>query len=365
MLNREALAELHRTWREEKVLSVYLDGRAHDFSERKLWRKRFEHAVSEARRLLNGSAPEQVETFEEAVREVEGALAGYDQFLPDRGWVGFARPGELVHGQAVRVPMPDLVRWENGIRVAPYVRALKQDRPVIGALVDSRRARIFEYRGGVMNEIHDLFHDPTTEDLASISVSKRAANHSGVRGKTGTDAYQRSVDVEAERLVKRLVDKLVELAGTDGLVVVGGTPEAANGTLHHLPANLRRRAVEEASTKLEMSDAEVRDMMEGAASKVNQALQAELLQEVLDLANSGGRGALTPRDVEPALEEARVDTLLLSRSFIQANPDYADRLVGMAFEHGAEVEELAMDGGQRLDSEGQGVAARLRYVAAR
>jgi len=362
MLNREALAELHRKWRQDKVLSVYLDGRAHDFSERKLWRKRLDHAVSDARRRLNGTAPEELDAFEAAVQKVEAALAGYDQFLPDRGWVGYATSEELVHGQPVRVPMPDLVRWEDGIRVAPYVRALKQDRAVIGALVDSRRARVFEYRDGVMEEVKDLFMDAMTEDLTSISVSKRATSHSGVRGKTGTDAFQRSSEVESERLVKRLCEVLTERSGSDGLVVVGGTPEAATATIHHLPAGVRHRAIERGSTSVEMSDSEVQAMLEGAASEVNQALQAELLTEVLDQARSGGKGALGPRDVELALQEARVDTLLLTRSFIRGNGDYADRLVGMAFENGTEVEELSQEGGQRLDGDGEGVAARLRYV---
>jgi peptide subunit release factor 1 (eRF1) len=56
-----------------------------------------------------------------------------------------------------------------------------------------------------------------------------------------------------------------------------------------------------------------------------------------------------------------VDTLLLSRNFISANPDFADRCVGTAFAQGAEVAELAEDPGQRLDREAEGIAARLRF----
>jgi hypothetical protein len=364
MLNRDALADLYRTWRKDRILSVYLDGRAHDFSERKLWRKRMEHAVQDARKVLNGTAPDEVDAFNQSLRKVEEELAGFDQFLPDRGWVAFATPEKVVHSQSIRVPMPDLVRWEDGIRVAPYVRALKQDRLVVVALVDSRRARVFEYRDASLSEVDDLLWDAAGgDDLTSINVSKRATSHSGVRGKTGTDAAQRSLDVETDRLVKRVTDVIVERAGSSGLVVVGGTPEPAGATIQHLPAAVRTRTIERTSeSTLEMSDAQVTEMLEGAASELNQRLQSTLLDEVIDLARSGGRGALTPRDVEPALREARVDTLLVSRSFIKGNPDYADKLVGAAFEQSAEVEELSQDGAARLDVEGQGVAARLRYV---
>jgi peptide subunit release factor 1 (eRF1) len=102
--------------------------------------------------------------------------------------------------------------------------------------------------------------------------------------------------------------------------------------------------------------------VEAAASKLNQSLQEQELAEVVDLARSGGKGALGADPVLKALKESRVDTLFLSRGFIRANPEYADHLVGAAFEQHAEVEELSYEGAERLDTEGEGVAARLRYT---
>jgi len=361
MLTREELVDLYRDLRHEKVLSVYLDGRAHDFSERHLWRRHLEHGVGDARKALNGK-PDQMDGFGKAVSRVKDALDEYDQFLPERGWVGFATADELVYGSPVRVPMPDLVRWEDGLRVAPYVRALKQERLVVAVILDSRRARIFTYRDGTLGEAENLVAETFLGDLTDMNMSKRATSRSGVRGKTATDAAQRFLGVGSERMMKALMDGVVERAGDHGFLVVGGTTEAVSAAVGYLPPKVLERSIQRPALAFEMSDAEAREEIETAASELTQRRQEKLLQEVVDQARSGGKGALGPEAVGQALQEGRVDTLLLTRSFIQANPDYADHLVGAAFERHGEVEELSTEGGARLDSEGQGVAARLRYT---
>lgn len=362
MLTHDELVELYRTHRQDRVLSVYLNGKANDFAERSTWRRHFDHGVGEARKRLHGSEDSEIKEFERALEHVKGELARFDSFLPDNGFVAFATPDALIHGGAIRVPMPDLVRWEKGIRVAPYVRALKQERPVVTVLVDSRRARIFEYSGGELSESLNLNAETFLGDLTDINVSKRPTAHSGVRGKTGTDAAQKFLNVGSERMMKKLGEKVAEVLGDSGHLVIGGTPEAVNQARTQLPHNLNGRMIERTGLRVEMSDAEVRDQLEKAASELNQSNQEKLLGEVEDQAKSGGRGALGAETVEKALREARVDTLLLSRGFIRANPDYADHLVGAAFEQHAEVEELSLNGAERLDTEGEGVAARLRYT---
>ncbi len=361
MLNHDELVELYRKYRTTRVLSVYLDGRDTDFAERNVWRKRLEHALQEAHGLVDGT-PEDEASFQKARKAVESALGQFSNFLPDRGWVGFATAEGLVHGSAVRVPMPDLVRWENGIRVAPYVRALKQERLIVAALVDSRRARIFEYRAGALEEPENLTSEEFLGETSDFNQSKRPTAHSGVRGKTGTDAVQKFQAAGSEKMMKRLAERVAERAGSGGRVVLGGTPEAVAQLRDHLSESLASRTIERTALRVDMTDAEVRDAVETAASELNQGIQAQDLGEVVDLARSGGRGALGAEPVLKALREARVDTLFLSRGFIRANPEYADHLVGAAFEHHAEVEELAVEGGQRLDTEGEGVAARLRYT---
>jgi hypothetical protein len=214
-----------------------------------------------------------------------------------------------------------------------------------------------------MQESDDLLGDIFAGDLTDVNVSRRATSYTGVRGETGVDAGQRVLAVEAERLLKRLVEVVVPRVGTKGTLVVGGVPESVSALTAHLPVGLRDRTVERPSATLEMSASAAIEMIEGAASELNRRIQDGLLQEVVDQARSGGKGALGREAVEVALLEGRVDTLLLSRSFIQREPDLADQFVSGAFDFHGEIEELSAEGAARLDAEGGGVAARLRYAA--
>lgn len=361
MLTREELVELYRAHRHELVLSIYLDAEQHDPAERHAWRRVLDHAVAEARAGLEASAREQREGFDAALARLQSELDGFDAFIPDRGWVGFALPERVLYSASVPVPMPNLVRWEPGIRAAPYVRALKQERPVVTVLVDSRRARLFVYRDGKMEEPVDLRADTFFGDLTDLGTAKRATTHTGVRGATGTDTAQRLQDVETDRLLKVVVDDVAERAGRNGFVVIGGTAEAVAAAAHRLPKGLAPRVLERTSLHLDMTPAEVRAATQEAASELTRKLQQQRVEHVLDAARAQGRGCLGREETERALGERRVETLLLSRRFIAENPDYADHCVGAALEQDAEVDELSGDAAETLDAECGGIAAALRY----
>lgn len=361
MLNRDQLIELYRNHRDENVLSVYVDGDGKDPAQRRAWALELEQGLTKERARVESESPEGLEAFDRAKSLVEERLGRYGAFLPAKGWVGFAAAGELVYAEELPVPMPHLVRWESGLRAAPYVRALKQDRMVVAVLVDSRKARVFTYRNGALEEREDLLADAEIGDYRESSMSKRASTHTGTHGETGTDAAQRALERSAAELQARLVQVVEDLAGKDGFVVLGGIAEreaAVAGQLEHMSDRL----VVVSSMHLAMTEAEVRDTVEEAASELTRAHQAELLGAVMDLARSGGKGALGLVATEDALRGARVDTLLLTRGFRERHADLADHFVGTAFEQGAAVEELSHDSATRLDDEAEGVGARLRYT---
>jgi hypothetical protein len=359
MLTHDELVDLYRANRAEKVLSVYLTAEQHDPAERNAWRRLLDHGVTEAREPLDSN--DERAAFDAAFRLLESALDRFDAFLPERGWVGFATADQLLYTESVPVPMPNLVRWEPGLRVAPYVRALKQERPVVTVLTDSRRARVFRYHDGQFAEQLDLRADMFLGDLSDTETSKRAATHTGIRGATGTDTAQRLHEVGSERMLKQLVDVLGGAAGRHGFVVLGGTPEMVAATASRLPKGLATRAMERPSLHFDMTLAEVKEATQTAASELTHQHQNELLENVLDAARAHGRGCLGREETERALGERRVESLLLSRRFILANADYADHCVGTAFEQGADVEELSGEAGERLDAEAGGIGAVLRY----
>lgn len=360
MLTRNDLLELYKKHRNDRVLSIYLDADEHDPAKRRAWRRTLDHILEDARATAERAG--EIEAFDKAEALLKKDLRQYDAFLPDRGWAGFATVDRLLYAETLPVPMPDLACWEDGLRAAPYVRALKQAVPVITVLVDSRQAKLYEYRQGTFNAVDAVRADTFFGDLSDTNQSKRATTHSGIRGITETDAAQRFEEVGMERLFKRLAETIPEQAGPDGTVLVGGPAEATAQLVQRLRKQMNGRVLEDSSLAFHMSAAELKKATEEAASKATLSRQDSLLGQVADLAASGGRGALGREATQQALQERRVEVLLLSRQFAYSQPEFADHCVGAALEQDADVEELGGDAAVRLDREGNGIAARLRFT---
>jgi len=358
MLTREELVELYRRNRETRVLSLYLNAEEHDPAKRRAWRRNLDHLIDSVTSTVPAS---EREAFEKALTHIKTDLRQYDAFLPGVGWVGFATAAVLLHSEQLPVVMPDLARWETGLHVAPYVRALGRMTPVVTVLIDSRQAKRYSYLNGSMEELPGVSADTFFGDLSDVNMSKRAAVHSGVRGETDTDAARRFEEVGSERLLKYLTDTVTGDAGRDGIVVIGGTNEMTAALLQRLRRSLDGRIVDEPSMSFYMSVPELKRATESAAASVWARRQELLLDQVINTAAAGGRACVGNAPTQRALMERRVDVLLVSKRFGEQDPAFADTLVGSAFEQDAHVEELTGVAADRLDATAQGVAARLRF----
>jgi hypothetical protein len=362
MMTHDKLVEFYRKLRDDKVLSIYLDAQASDPAQRNVWRRRLDQQVDRVEKRLGEVAADEKAAFHDALALLRKELGRFDGFVTGKGWVGFATPAEVLYSESVPVPMPDLVAWEHGLRVAPYVRGLKQGRAVVIVLADRRHARVFEYRRGEVSELPGVLADKDVGDLSDMGVAKRGATHTGVRGQTGTDAAQRFLAAGSERMLKGLAENLVEHVNGHGLLILGGPQETVAAILQMIPPWMAERTLEYPSLHVDMTLAEVKDAAEECASVLTNQLQEGMVTQVLDMAHSGGRGCLGAEATERALLEGRVDTLLLSRTYIRENPDHADHCVGTAFNQGANVEELSGAAADKLNAEGAGIGARLRFV---
>jgi hypothetical protein len=359
MLTHDRMVQLYRELQDTPVLSVYIDGNQHDPAERNKWRTELERGLDQTRRQL--SSEEDLAAFDAAARRIQGQLKEYEAFLPDKAFVAFGTADKLWYGQTVSVSMPNLVRWDMGIAVAPYVRGLKQERPVVVAIADSQRARIFLYRDGGILEVDDLRADTFVGDLTDSGVSKRATTISGTVGETSTDQGQRFLEVASERMVKELIQVVSKRAGDHGFVVLGGTHEMETWIQDALPKSLDARVIIDASLHVEMREAELRRAVGNAASELTKRWQMGIVQLLFDQARAGGRATIGYAETEQALEQMRVDTLLLSRTRTREQDEDSDRLIGLAFEGAAHVEEVSGAAGDLLDLESEGIASRLRF----
>lgn len=361
MLTRDQLADLYRGLQQEKILTVYVDGVGKDPAARRVWRRRLTQELEREEHRLDFTDSHDKEAFHAARAWVLKELDSFESFLPGKGYVAFASAGELHHAETLPVQVPNLVRWETGVRVAPYIRGLKQLRPMVTALVDGRRGRVFLYKEGEVTEVVDLRADTFMGDLLDQAQSSRASKHSGSRGATATDAAQKYLEVGTERMMKEVKELVCDLADSDGFVLLGGDHEALATLRPMMPGSMDSRILENSSLWLEMSAAEVKTATAEAASALSKRRQEMLLDQVMEQAYSRGNGCLGGKDTVQALDAGSVDILILSRAFVEANTDYADQCVAMAFEQGADVRVFGKAASERLDEAGGGVGARLRF----
>jgi len=361
MLTRDQLAELYRGLEQEKVLTVYVDGVGKDPARRRVWRRRLEQEMEREEHRLQRTDSEELRDFKLAEGRILKELDGYQVSLPAKGWVGFATSDGLRHAENLPVQVPNLVRWENGPRVAPYIRGLKQLRPMAIALIDSRRSRLFLYKEGVVEEVEDFRADTFLGDLLDPAAPQRTGRFSGARGETATDAAQRYLEEGTSRMLRRVKEVCIDLTKPDGFLLVGGDQEALAAFRPMLPKKLDCRILENPSLFVEMSMPEVKAAAAEGASTLSKLRQITLLDQITEQTYSGGNGCLGAEETVRALREGRVDILALSRGFVEANPDLADQCVSDAFHQGADVRVFSGDPAAHLDAEGGGVGARLRY----
>ncbi len=361
MLTRDQLADLYRELQQEKVLTVYLDGVGKDPARRRVWRRRLAQELEKEEHRLTFEDPEDKEAFEAARERVLKEVDGFQSFLPGKGFVTFATADGIRYLENLPVQVPNLVRWDTGPRVSPYIRGLKQLRPMVAALVDARRGRVFVYKEGEVKEVLDLRSDTFMGDLSDVASRKHSSTHTGSRGQTATDAAQRYLEAGTEKLLKEVKELVCELAGDDSSVLLGGDQEALAILSPMMPQSMERRILENSSLRLEMSLPEVKAAAGEAASTLAKRRQEALLNQIMEQAYARKNGSLGGKDTVRALDAGAVDILILSRPFVEVNPDYADSCVTKAFEQGAEVRVFGGAPSDRLDEVGGGIGARLRF----
>jgi hypothetical protein len=352
---------LYRGLEQEKVLTVYVDGVGKDPAQRRVWRKRLIQELEREEHRIERTDSEGLSDFRAAEERVLKELDGYQASLPSKGWVGFSTAEGLKHSENLPVQVPNLVRWEYGPRVAPYIRGLKQLRPMAIALVDGRRSRIFLYKEGKVEEVEDFRSDTFLGDLLDPSSPQRTGRFSGSRGETATDAARRYLEEGTVRMLRRVREVCADLTKPDGFLLIGGNQEALAALRPMLPKDLDRRTLENPSLFVEMSLPDVKAAAAEGASTLSKLRQITLLDQITEQAYSGGNGCFGAEDTVRALREGRVDILALSRGFVEANPDFADSCVSDAFHQGADVRVFSGEPASRLDAEGGGIGARLRY----
>jgi peptide chain release factor subunit 1 len=260
----------------------------------------------------------------ERVREVlSGDIAGNGT----RALAVFAcQPEDLLEVVALREPLESRVVLDDAPFVEPLVYAGATDRWCV-VLCNRRVARLFTGPGDELEET-----DRIEDDVHS--------RHD--QGGWSQARYQRSVDKEAEDHLQHTAEVAFELFKQRGFdrMLTGGPDETIGDLEAKLHPYLKERLVGRVSCDVEDSSLDhVRSCAGGRILEFARAREREALDRLAQGVGSGGRGAAGLSQVLAAVNESRVEVLLVARGMSAAG--FCDPATGLLYATPEEVPDGA------------------------
>lgn len=362
MLTPTQLNELVRELGNTRVLTVYHGARVTDPAMRHSWRAALGAALQPVRSGITDEAER--EEFDRAAAYLDDPWPPLEGVWGMKGWAAFLTPEGARYAGSLPVQPPTLAAWRNGPVITPYLRAFKQHRQVIIALVDSRSACIYRYALGELHELPDM--ELSVPDSAEAGAQERppakgGPSHPGPRGTLDTEALQRRKAANFHRLGTTLASRLVDLAGDDGWILIGGTREWARHAGDLIPATHTPRVMVAPTLGHNAHEKEIAETAKHAASELRSQQGHELVNRILERSCDGGRGASGVPAVQRALQASAVDLLVVSPHFLNRTDIDVEEMVRAALARGADIEVLSGSSAEELDERTGGVAARLRF----
>lgn len=294
-----ALAAYHG---EPVVTTVYLDVDGRHRPIRAALPAAFEGVTTElTARLPDGERSLSRAVNADLVRMREW-LAGSWERRTTRGLAMFACSAEdWFHVVPLAFPVADAAGIGPHPRIAPLLAALEAHQRFMVALVDRRRVRILRVELGEANEVAGL-----------VEPEERAVD---------TGAEQEQLESQAEEAARahwRRAAAHVEqalAAWPTARLVLGGPDEAVAGLTACLPTAIRATVAGRAAVAVAAPVGDIVTAATAVITAVEQAREAATLDELRQRAETGA-GAVVGLDATlTALEEKRVETLVVTQGF--------------------------------------------------
>lgn len=248
--------------------------------------------------------------------------------------------------------------------IAPLLWAVDEYEPYLIIQVDQEKAHFLTaFLGGAGTE-ETITLELSSEDWRQYTMAPTMAPvmaGGGTIQGSHRDRFMDRVDEQIERFHRQVVSQAQELVKKNGAqrIILAGSEEAAHAVRRLMPEALAQAVVAILPIPLRAAPHEVLAQALPVALDYERQHEARLVEQVIGMAKSGGRGALGRDAVLAALEERRVEVLFVPWPL--TDRDLRARLSVQAFEAGSDVEMVRGEAAQKLDAVG-GLAARLYYA---
>jgi hypothetical protein len=316
-----------------------------------------------------------LEAAKDAEHDRRIALRAVAKRIIDRYEDGDTRPPP--RGEAGFVEVAEKGGEEHwwGTGVAPQTSACVElgERPMLAPLVDLacrgevrgiaivslERVRLLSFAEGRLTELEDW-----ELEITSLDWRERKANtgNNPARGQgggaSGKDQYMERLEHNRQRFLAEagaLVGRELEGRGMRRALAFGPAAD-----LEHFESGLNapnvKLAVAEKADLISVPTGKLNDTVSAAVANADADRESRLVVAALEEVRGGGRGAGGPQDVGEAVEEGRVERLVIDVGHASA----AESLIRGALKVSAKVTVVHGAAAEAL-REAEGVAAILRY----
>jgi hypothetical protein len=291
-----------------------------------------------------------------------------DDFLDDyqpttKGLLIFAG-SSYQHTYELPVPLENQATF--GLpNVGALLWAIDEYEPYLVALVDQEKARFFSSYLGAASFQQGMEIDVDEYDFGERTSMANPAPSGGTRGSvhggSAKDDFDDTLHEHRARFYRGVVDTLDKLLKRHNTrrLILGGSEESVHAVINEMPEALKACVVDHVSVPMRTPTAEIFEQMQPLALNYERDQELSLVNQVIDFAKSGGRGALGRKDVQEAMEMQRVELLIMP--WPTDDVDFANRLAFRALQLNSKIEMVHGAAAMRLNDEG-GLAARLYYV---
>ena len=198
-------------------------------------------------------------------------------------------------------PVADAVGLGPRPQIARLVAVLDAHRPLLVALIDRRRLRLFDFEEGNLSEL------PGLTDLEA-----RAVDTDVELGGFGHQ-HEEAARVHYRRAAQRIETVLATRA--TGQWLVGGPDEAVAGLQACLQASAGRRLAGQVSVRVSAPISEIAEAVRYVEPSVMLRRQTDALRSLEESAGPGRAGSIGLDATLAALSDGRVGTLLVAEGF--------------------------------------------------
>jgi hypothetical protein len=360
MLTQAEVLTLHRSLRGERVLSVYIDGSAADPAEQRSWRTQLDHHLDKIRHSLDRTLPGEEDRLEKCLGLLSSALSGLDPSIGAPGWAAFVTSDRMHESAALSTGTPTLAKWRTGAYLAPYFRALKDNRQAVVIVADATEATIYVNRAGTLERKETIHAHHPVDPPQHMGTPPVPGFHTGTRGTTGHDMAQRALLKGRDRMLADAAARVAELADGDTWIVLGGIRKVTAQLEGELASIAPHRVITLPSLDVNASQAEIAAGARAGVAELRDAADAKRISEIAGAAAAHGLGAVGQAATKYALEQACVRDLYVTDRYVGRYERDAEDAVRAALDQDAVVEEVSGKAAELLDAEG-GIAAGLRF----